>query len=112
MSHCVWEITNEMIVDILENESFKWSINELALIVQILAFAHNDSTIALALGLLPEENEQHELNLTKISEVISAYNDKIYDTLEEKLEKNTEILQLGEQTECCESEENASEQAE
>jgi hypothetical protein len=57
-----------MILEILENESFQWSINELALIIQILAFAHNDSTIALALGLIPEAEElPDELNLTKIA---------------------------------------------
>lgn len=69
-----------MILDILEDPSFRWSINELAVIIQILAFAHNDATIALALGLLPEEPQLlTELSLTKIMEMKAEYDEKCYD---------------------------------
>lgn len=74
MSHAPWQISPDLIIDILENESFRWSINELALIVQILAFAHHDATIALALGLQPEETERlAEINLEKILEIKEKY---------------------------------------
>ncbi len=55
MSHYVWEVNSETMTDVLENEDFRWSANDLALFVQVIAFAHNDSTLALALGLLPED---------------------------------------------------------
>jgi hypothetical protein len=93
MSHCIWEITPDMILEIMENESFRWSVNELAIIVQIIAFAHNDSTIALALGLLPEETTLlSELNLCKIVELKTIYDDQVYDSSGEKLEKHEEML--------------------
>lgn len=60
MSHSVWEINHSTITDILEDENYHWNLNELALITQIIAFAGHDSTIALAMGLLPED--PHILN--------------------------------------------------
>lgn len=55
MSHSAWEITHHMVTNILEDENYRWNLNELALITQIIAFAGHDSTIALAMGLLPED---------------------------------------------------------
>lgn len=55
MARAPWEITPEMIEDILENGTYHWSKNELALCIQILAFAHEMSTIALGVGLLAED---------------------------------------------------------
>jgi len=52
MARAPWEITPEMIESILENGSYHWSQKDLALCIQIFAFAHEMSTIALGVGLL------------------------------------------------------------
>ena len=53
MARAPWEIKAEIIEDILENEQVHWSSSELAFYVQIIAFAHQNSIIALSTGLLP-----------------------------------------------------------
>lgn len=67
MARAPWEITPEMIEEILENGSYHWSKNELTLCIQIFAFSHEMSTIALGVGLLPEDQTTLSLlNLFKI----------------------------------------------
>lgn len=50
LARSVWEISPELISEIVENPQV--THNELSLFVQILAFAHQQSTIALAMGLV------------------------------------------------------------
>ncbi len=59
-----WEITPEIIEEILDNEQLHWTRSELARYVQIMAFTHMDSTVALSMGLQPEEEAPlHEFNM-------------------------------------------------
>lgn len=55
LSRAPWEITEEMIEEILENGNYHWSKNELAICIQIMTFSHSMSTIALGVGLLVED---------------------------------------------------------
>lgn len=53
LARAPWEIGSEMMEEILENTSYHWSKSELALCLQVMAFAQAMSTIALGVGLLP-----------------------------------------------------------
>jgi hypothetical protein len=54
MARAVWEINEAVISDNFERAGSFWSKTELAFCIEILAFSHQQSTLALALGLLSE----------------------------------------------------------
>jgi hypothetical protein len=82
-------VSPETITDVLENEDFRWSANELALFLQIIAFAHNDATLALALGLIPEDTSLlSDFKLDRIVELKAGYDENVYESSGEKLERH------------------------
>lgn len=73
--------------------------------MQILAFAHHDATIALALGLQPEETEGlAEINLDKVLEIKEKYDGRKY-AAGVNVQKHEEMLPVVEQMEVEEKEE-------
>lgn len=53
--------------EILENSNYHWSKTELAICIQVMAFSHSMSTIALGVGLLAED--QSLLNLLNLKTI-------------------------------------------
>jgi hypothetical protein len=64
----------------LESEQGQpWNRSELARYVQIMAFAHQNSTIALSVGLVPEEDTYLDrFNMAKIIELKQKYDSIMY----------------------------------
>jgi len=81
MARAPWEMTPEMMESILENGSYHWSQKDLAICIQIFAFAHEMSTIALGVGLLAEDpSALTQLNLSKIQELKSSWDTVKYES--------------------------------
>lgn len=81
MGRAPWEIDDQLLEGILENGAVHWSKNELALCIQVLAFAHQLSTIALAVGLEVEDPVTLQfLNLDKLVELKREYDAKSYES--------------------------------
>ena len=55
MTKAVWEISESMLDNIINESGVHWNKTELYMCIIILAYSHQMSTISLALGLLPEE---------------------------------------------------------
>lgn len=67
LARAPWEITEEMMEEILENSNYHWSKTELAICIQVMTFSHSMSTIALGVGLLAED--QSLLNLLNLKTI-------------------------------------------
>ena len=75
MAKALWLVDDEHFTEIIENSGYQWSKTELALYIEIMAYAHQTATIALAMGLLPEEPLSHcdFLDISKIAKEIELY---------------------------------------
>lgn len=99
LARAPWEISEEQVADLLLNSGCHWSRSELALCVEILAFAHQNCGIALAMGLLPEHALQtHPLDLEAVAACIRDYHARVAAQTEsrESLAEVVPQLQEGE----------------
>jgi hypothetical protein len=86
LAKAVWEISEDFMIELCENSGFPWSKSEIAIILEILAFSHQNSTIALALGLNCEDpiEKLDLLNIQGVEQAINEYRSRVYAPSESK----------------------------
>jgi hypothetical protein len=81
MARAPWEITPEVIEEILGNQQIYWTRSELARYIQIMAFTHQNSIIALSMGLRPEEESLlKEFGMWEIIKLKGEYDGVVHES--------------------------------